>query len=66
MTEIPANLRDVDWSQTSFAGARREQLREWSRMPLAQVIESLESMSRLQQRLSGSSNEYPGNVLRTD
>jgi predicted nucleotidyltransferase len=48
MTKIPANLENVDWSQTSFEGARREQLRAWSRMPLDRVIAALEEMSSAQ------------------
>jgi hypothetical protein len=41
----------VNWELTSFAGARREQLRRWSRLPLRQVILALEEMEELGKRL---------------
>lgn len=47
MKELPENLRSVDWSQTTFEGARREQLRRWAELPLDRVIASLEEMSAL-------------------
>ncbi|HUG26724.1 MAG TPA: hypothetical protein VMK53_00390 [Gemmatimonadales bacterium] len=47
MTRIPRELREVDWSQTTFAGARREQMRRWAELPLERIIASLEEMERL-------------------
>jgi hypothetical protein len=41
----------IDWQLTTFAGARREQLRRWSRLPLRQVILALEEMEELGKRL---------------
>jgi hypothetical protein len=41
----------IDWQLTTFAGARREQLRRWSRLPLRQVILALEEMEELGERL---------------
>lgn len=47
MNELPENLRSVDWSQTTYEGARREQLRRWAELPLDRVIASLEEMTAL-------------------
>jgi len=47
MKELPENLRGVDWSRTTFAGARREQLRRWAELPLDRVIASLEEMAAM-------------------
>jgi hypothetical protein len=47
VTELPVNLRGVDWSLATFEGARREQLRRWSELPLDRIIASLEEMAEL-------------------
>lgn len=47
MTELPENLRSVDWTRTTFEGARREQLRRWAELPLDRTIASLEEMEAL-------------------
>ncbi|MBI4419874.1 MAG: hypothetical protein HY560_03545 [Gemmatimonadetes bacterium] len=47
MSELPENLRGVDWSVTTFEGARREQLRRWAALPLDQIIAGLEEMADL-------------------
>jgi hypothetical protein len=52
--ESPAS--DIDWSLTTWDGARREQLRRWSQMPLAEMILALEEMQVLSERLSRSSD----------
>ena len=44
----------VNWELTTFAGARREQLRRWSRLPLRQVILALEEMEELAKRLGSN------------
>jgi hypothetical protein len=46
---------DIDWSLTTWEGARREQVRRWARMPLAEMIRALEEMQVLAERLSQSS-----------
>jgi len=46
--------QQVDWQITTFAGARREQLRRWSRLPLRQVVLALEEMEELGKRLGSS------------
>jgi len=45
----------IDWQLTTFTGARREQLRRWSRLPLRQVILALEEMEELGKRLGSVS-----------
>jgi hypothetical protein len=44
-----------DWASTSFEGARREQLRRWSQLPLRQVILALEEMEEISRRLASPS-----------
>lgn len=45
------DMPPVDWSLTTYEGARREQVRRWSRLSLVQVIEALEEMEQLAIRL---------------
>jgi hypothetical protein len=42
---------DIDWSLTTWEGARREQTRRWAKMTLAEIILALEEMQALAQRL---------------
>ena len=41
----------IDWSLTSWEGARREQLRRWAELPLERIIMALEEMEELAERL---------------
>lgn len=41
---------DIDWSLTTWDGARREQLRRWSQMPLAEMLLALEVLQMRQSR----------------
>lgn len=43
---------NVDWSLTTWEGARREQLRRWSELPLDRIILALEEMQRLSEMLN--------------
>jgi CRISPR-associated protein Csx17 len=43
----------IDWSLTTFEGARREQLRRWAELPLRNIILALEEMEELAERLGG-------------
>jgi hypothetical protein len=43
---------EIDWSLTTWEGARREQARRWARMPLAELILALEEMQVLAEQLS--------------
>jgi hypothetical protein len=55
MQSDDAEADTIDWSLTTWDGARREQLRRWSRMPLAEMILALEEMQVLAEKLSRSS-----------
>jgi len=37
----------IDWSLTTWEGARREQLRRWAELPLERIILALEEMEEL-------------------
>jgi hypothetical protein len=45
----------IDWSLTTWEGARREQMRRWRQMPLADMIVALEEMQVLAEKLAQSS-----------
>jgi len=45
-------LDDVDWSLTTWEGARREQLRRWGELPLENIIAALEEMEDLAKQWS--------------
>ncbi len=42
---------DIDWSLTTYDGARREQLRRWAALPLERIVAALEEMEQLGLRL---------------
>jgi hypothetical protein len=42
---------DIDWSLTTWEGARREQTRRWGKMTLTEIILALEEMQVLAERL---------------
>jgi hypothetical protein len=41
----------IDWSLTTWEGARREQLRRWAELPLERIILALEEMEGTAKRL---------------
>ncbi len=41
----------IDWSLTTWQGARREQLRRWAELPLDRIVSALEEMEDLANRL---------------
>jgi hypothetical protein len=51
MSDKPEN--PIDWSLTSWQGARRESLRRWSKLPLEEIIAALEEMENLNTLLHG-------------
>ena len=55
---IPSEA-DIDWSVTSFEGARREQLRRWAELPLIEILAALEEMEMLTARLGGAQPAVP-------
>jgi hypothetical protein len=48
----PQIPESVDWSLTTWEGARREQLRRWSELPLERIILALEEMQRVSEMLN--------------
>jgi hypothetical protein len=46
----------IDWSLTSWNGARKETLRRWSKLPLEQIIAALEEMEALNSLLRSTSD----------
>ena len=44
----------IDWSLTTWEGARREQMRRWSELPLERIILALEEMEDLAERFAAS------------
>jgi len=51
MTDLPKELREVDWNRTTYAGVRREAMRRWAALPLDQIVASLEEMEVLAEAL---------------
>ena len=52
MAENPEN--PINWSLTTWDGAKREALRRWAKLPLERVIAALEEMDELQETLRAS------------
>ena len=46
----------IDWSLTTWEGARREQRRRWSNMTLSEMILALEEMQVLADKISRKDN----------
>jgi hypothetical protein len=51
------NSDNIDWSLTTWEGARREQLRRWAKLPLEQIIAALEEMQELSEAFSETQDE---------
>ena len=52
---------DIDWSLTTWEGSRREQLRRWAALPLANIIAALEEMETLARQFAATESSRPGN-----
>jgi len=48
------NEQNVDWSLTTWEGARREQMRRWAELPLERAIMALEEMETLARELQAA------------
>jgi hypothetical protein len=48
---------NIDWSLTTWEGARREQLRRWAKLPLENVIAALEEMQEITEWLHPGSTK---------
>ena len=51
MAEHDEPTASVDWTLTTWEGARREQMRRWAALPLERIILALEEMSELAEQL---------------
>ena len=49
----------IDWSLTTWQGARREQLRRWAELPLERIVAALEEMEELANRLNPERDAPP-------
>lgn len=51
---MPKNdpLESFDWSLTTWEGSRREQLRQWAKLTLEEIVRAQEEMAELNERLS--------------
>jgi hypothetical protein len=52
MSTDDSRAEEINWSLTTWEGARREQTRRWARMSLSEMILALEEMQVLAERLS--------------
>jgi hypothetical protein len=48
---IDNELDAIDWSLTTWQGARREQMRRWAELPLENIVAALEEMQTLAEQL---------------
>jgi hypothetical protein len=56
---MPASdlLSDIDWSLTTWEGARREQLRRWAALPLENIVAALEEMDTLARQFASAKSQ---------
>lgn len=47
---------DIDWSKTTFDGSRREQLRRWRSLTVRELLEALDAMTELAERMAEQSD----------
>lgn len=48
----------IDWSKTTWEGSRREQIRRWSRLSLKEIIQALEEMEILAEKLGHDTSRH--------
>ncbi|MEA5444754.1 hypothetical protein VCB98_02865 [Gammaproteobacteria bacterium AB-CW1] len=48
---------EIDWSKTTWEGARREQLRRWRKLSLYEKMRAVEEMGELAERLAQNRNK---------
>jgi len=58
--EAPPRDPPIDWRLTTWEGARREELRRWSQLPLERIVAALEEMAEQQHIWSGTPDSQPG------
>lgn len=51
---MPENdpLESFDWSLTTWEGSRREQLRQWAKLSVEEIVRAQEEMAELNQRFA--------------
>ena len=54
MPDTETHRDAIDWSLTTWDGARREQLRRWAALTLEEIILAQEEMQELSERLAGT------------
>ena len=47
-------LESFDWSLTTWEGSRREQLRQWAKLSVEEIVRAQEEMAELNERLAGA------------
>ncbi len=47
---------EIDWSLTTWEGARREAIRRWAALPLENIIAALKEMEELSKQFSSDIN----------
>jgi len=50
---------NIDWSLTTWEGARREQMRRWAALPLEQIIQAIEDMGEFAEKISVADSAKP-------
>ena len=61
-----ANTNEIDWSLTTWEGARREQLRRWAALPLERIVLALEEMQELAEWLCPGAGEVGARPAHRD
>ncbi|MEX0899522.1 MAG: hypothetical protein WD081_02410 [Gammaproteobacteria bacterium] len=56
----------IDWSVTTFEGARREQVRRWSRLTLPEKLKALDEMAEMARRFEHQRRAEKWGVRDTD
>lgn len=54
---VDVDVEYVDWTLTTWEGARREQLRRWAELPLERIVAALEEMQELAEWLGPRSGD---------
>jgi hypothetical protein len=52
MPDIEKQADSIDWTLTTWEGARREQLRRWAALSLKEIILAQEEMREIAERLA--------------
>lgn len=57
---------EIDWSLTTWEGARREQMRRWAALPLESIVAALEEMQEIADWLHPVRAEVDGRRTSSD